>query len=82
MVPHHGKHQPRRPHRVVPHRRDDNPAISVPARAHVTAELINAGTDMAYGLVILPVGAALSAMPIMTASAFTGSALWTALPVR
>jgi rusticyanin len=54
-----------------------NPAISVPAGAHVSIELINADQDMAHGLVITSVGAARSAMPMMTAApAFPGSALW------
>ena len=54
-----------------------NPAISVPAGAHVTIELINADQDMAHGLVITPAGAARSPMPMMTAApAFAGSALW------
>ncbi len=54
-----------------------DPAISVPAGARVTIELINADDDMAHGLVIMPAGAARSAMPMMTAApAFSGAALW------
>jgi rusticyanin len=54
-----------------------DPAISVPAGAHVTIELINADQDMAHGLVITSAGAARSPMPMMTAApALGGSALW------
>jgi len=54
-----------------------DPAISVPAGAHVSIELINADADMAHGLVITPAGAARPAMPMMTAApAFPGAALW------
>jgi len=54
-----------------------NPAISVPAGAHVTIELVNADADMAHGLVITVGGATASWMPMMTARpAFAGSALW------
>jgi rusticyanin len=54
-----------------------NPAISVPAGAHVTIELINADGDMAHGLVITAAGAARSAMPMMSgAPVFRGAALW------
>ena len=54
-----------------------NPAIIVPAGAHVSIELINADTDMAHGLVITTAGLARSPMPMMTAApAFPGSALW------
>jgi rusticyanin len=54
-----------------------NPAINVPAGAHVTIELVNADADMAHGLVIMPAGAASSAIPMMTAApSFPGSALW------
>ena len=54
-----------------------NPAISVPAGARVSIELINADADMAHGLVITSAGAARSAMPMMTAApAFSGAALW------
>jgi rusticyanin len=54
-----------------------NPAIIVPAGAHVSIELINADSDMAHGLVITADGAARSPMPMMTAApAFPGSALW------
>lgn len=54
-----------------------NPAVSVPAGAHVTIELVNADASMAHGLVIMPAGTARSAMPMMTAvPSFTGAALW------
>jgi rusticyanin len=54
-----------------------DPTISVPAGAHVTIELVNADSDMAHGLVVMPAGAASSAMPMMTAApSFAGSALW------
>jgi rusticyanin len=54
-----------------------NPAISVPAGARVTIELVNADTGMAHGLVIMPAGTASSSMPMMTAApAFTGAVLW------
>jgi rusticyanin len=54
-----------------------DPAITVPAGAHVSIELINADNDMAHGLVITPPGAARSQMPMMTAApAFPGAALW------
>lgn len=54
-----------------------DPAISVPAGARVTIELINADPDMAHGLVITPSGADRAAMPMMTAApAFSGAALW------
>lgn len=54
-----------------------NPAISVPAGAHVTIELVNADADMAHGLAVMPAGAARSAMPMMTAApSFSGAALW------
>ena len=54
-----------------------NPAISVPAGAHVSIELINADAGMAHGLVITSAGAARSQMPMMTAvPAFPGAALW------
>ncbi len=54
-----------------------NPAISVPAGAHVTIELVNADADMAHGLVIMPAGAARSAVPMMSAApSFSGAALW------
>lgn len=54
-----------------------DPAISVPPGAHVTIEVVNADTDMAHGLVIMPAGTASSYMPMMTAApAFTTSALW------
>lgn len=54
-----------------------NPTVIVPARAHVTIELVNADPDTAHGLVITAAGAARSVMPMMTAApAFSGSALW------
>ena len=54
-----------------------DPAVSVPAGARVTIELVNADADMAHGLVIMPAGTARSAVPMMTATpSFTGSALW------
>lgn len=54
-----------------------NPAVSVPAGARVTIELINADGDMAHGLVITAAGAAGAPMPMMTAApAFRGAALW------
>jgi rusticyanin len=54
-----------------------DPAVSVPAGAHVTIELVNADSDMAHGLVITAAGADRSWMPMMTAApAFSGSALW------
>ena len=54
-----------------------DPAISVPAGAHVSIELVNADADMAHGLVITAAGAARSPMPMMTAApALSGSALW------
>jgi rusticyanin len=54
-----------------------DPAISVPAGAHVTIELINADEDMAHGLVITSAGAARSWIPMTAvAPAFSGSALW------
>jgi rusticyanin len=54
-----------------------DPTISVPAGAHVTIELVNADSDMAHGLVVMPAGAASSDMPMMTtAASFPGAALW------
>lgn len=54
-----------------------DPAISVPDGARVTVTLVIAGNGMAHGLVIVPVGAAHSAMPMMTAApSFAGAALW------
>ena len=54
-----------------------NPTISVPSRAHVSIELINADTDMAHGLVVTAAGAASSWMPMMSAPpAFDGAAVW------
>lgn len=54
-----------------------DPAIIVPAGAHVSIELINADEDMAHGVVITASGATRSTMPMMTAGpALSGSALW------
>jgi hypothetical protein len=54
-----------------------DPAIIVPAGAHVSIELINADEDMGHGLVITASGATRSTMPMMTAGpAFSRSALW------
>ena len=54
-----------------------NPAISVPAGAHVSIQLINADTGMAHGLVITVNAATWLQMPMMNAApAFAGSALW------
>jgi hypothetical protein len=53
-----------------------DPAITVPAGAHISIQLINADTAMAHGLVITA-GADRSQMPMMNGvPAFTGSALW------
>ncbi|MGE5288596.1 MAG: sulfocyanin-like copper-binding protein [Micromonosporaceae bacterium] len=54
-----------------------NPAITVPAGARVTIQVINADPDTAHGLVITAAGTASSWMPMMTAApAFGGSAAW------
>ena len=54
-----------------------NPAITVPAGARVTIQVINADPGTAHGLVITAAGAASSWMPMMTAApAFAGSAAW------
>jgi hypothetical protein len=54
-----------------------NPAITVPAGARVSIEVINADPDTAHGLVITASPALSSWMPMMTdGPAFTGSALW------
>ncbi|MGE5292603.1 MAG: sulfocyanin-like copper-binding protein [Micromonosporaceae bacterium] len=54
-----------------------NPALRVPAGAHVTITVINADDDMAHGLVITATGAGRSPMPMMSAPpAFPGAALW------
>jgi rusticyanin len=54
-----------------------NPAITVPAGAKVSIEVINADPDTAHGLVITASRDVSSWMPMMTARpAFTGSALW------
>jgi sulfocyanin SoxE-like protein len=53
-----------------------DPAITVPAGAHISIQLINADTVKAHGLVITA-GAARSQMPMMNAvPAFAGAALW------
>ncbi len=54
-----------------------NPAITVPAGARVSIEIINADPDTAHGLVITGSSGWSSWMPMMTAApAFSGSALW------
>jgi rusticyanin len=54
-----------------------NPAITVPAGARVTIEVINADSDMAHGLVITAAGAGSSWMPMMTTPPrFAGAAAW------
>lgn len=54
-----------------------NPAITVPAGARVSIQVINADPDTAHGLVITSAAARTSWMPMMTSRpAFTGSALW------
>lgn len=54
-----------------------NPTLIVPARAHVSIEVVNADHDTAHGLVLSAGGARSSWMPMMTgAPAFAGSALW------
>lgn len=54
-----------------------NPAITVPAGAQVSIEVINADPDTAHGLVITAGGNTSSWMPMMTAlPAFPGSAVW------
>jgi rusticyanin len=54
-----------------------NPAIAVPAGAHVSIEVINADPDAAHGLVITASRDLTSLMPMMTSRpAFTGSAAW------
>jgi rusticyanin len=54
-----------------------NPAITVPAGAQVSIQVINADPDTAHGLVITAGNAATTWMPMMTVQpAFTGSALW------
>src|SRR5207249_908536 len=54
-----------------------DPAITVPAGAHVAMQVVNAGRGTAHGLAVTASGAAGSWMPMMTAaSAFRGSALW------
>ena len=54
-----------------------NPAITVPAGATVSIQVINADPDTAHGLVITASADTSSPMPMMTSQpAFTGSALW------
>jgi len=54
-----------------------NPAITVPAGARVSMEVINADPDTAHGLVVAASGTRQAWMPMMTsARAFPGSALW------
>jgi rusticyanin len=54
-----------------------NPAITVPAGARVSIEVINADPDTAHGLVITASQDLASPMPMMTSRpAFTGSAAW------
>lgn len=54
-----------------------NPAITVPAGARVSIEVINADPGTAHGLVITGSDPRSSPMPMMTIRpAFTGSALW------
>jgi rusticyanin len=54
-----------------------NPAITVPAGAKVSIEVINADPDTAHGLVITANADTSSPMPMMTSQpAFAGSAVW------
>ena len=54
-----------------------DPAITVPAGAQVSIDVINADPDTAHGLVITASGTASSPMPMLTARpAFPGSAVW------
>jgi rusticyanin len=54
-----------------------DPAITVPAGAQVSIQVINADPDTAHGLVITASGAGFSWMPMMTArTAFPGSSVW------
>jgi rusticyanin len=54
-----------------------NPAITVPAGATVSIQVINADPDTAHGLVITASQDTSSPMPMMTSRpAFAGSALW------
>ncbi len=54
-----------------------NPAITVPAGAQVSIDVINADPGTAHGLVITAGGATSAPMPMMTARpAFPGSAVW------
>jgi rusticyanin len=54
-----------------------NPAITVPAGARVSIQVVNADPDTAHGLAITASQAISSPMPMMTSRpAFAGSALW------
>ena len=54
-----------------------NPAVTVPAGAKVSIEVINADPDTAHGLVITASADTSSPMPMMTSQpAFAGSAVW------
>jgi FtsP/CotA-like multicopper oxidase with cupredoxin domain len=54
-----------------------NPAITVPAGARVSIQVVNTDPDTAHGLVITASADTSSPMPMMTSyPAFTGSALW------
>ena len=54
-----------------------NPAITVPAGADVSIQVINADPDTAHGLVVTASAGTSSPMPMMTSqSAFAGSAVW------
>jgi rusticyanin len=54
-----------------------NPAVTVPAGAKVSIQVINADPDTAHGLAITASDGRSSPMPMMTSRpAFTGSALW------
>jgi rusticyanin len=54
-----------------------DPALTVPAGAQVSIEVINADPDTAHGLVISADGNTTSSMPMLTARpAFPGSAVW------
>jgi rusticyanin len=54
-----------------------NPAITVPAGAQVSIQVVNADPDTAHGLVVTASGAESSWVPMMTSRpAFAGSALW------
>jgi rusticyanin len=54
-----------------------DPAITVPAGAQVSIDVINADPDTAHGMVITAGGNTTSPMPMVTAHpAFPGSAVW------